>query len=94
MTDEATATSQIYDILTTNPEPMTASEIGQELRPEMSAAEVNKLLNKIVTQYSGTGKGYQTGTFVKADNKWTIKQFGMTKDKPGVGPESIIMAIL
>ena len=92
--DEATITSHIYDILTTNPEPMNASEIGREMRPEMSATEVNKLLNKVVTQYEGVGKGYQTGQFVKVGNRWTIKQFGMTKGKTTVAPESFLLAVI
>jgi len=94
--DEATLHSQLYDVLATSPngEPMSATEIGKEMRPEMSAADVNRELNKIVTQYSGIGKGYTPGVFKKIGNRWTVATFGMTAGKPGVGPESIIMAVL
>ena len=49
--NEAQITSQIYDILATSEEPMNASQIGAEIRPEMSATEVNKLLN-VIKSYS------------------------------------------
>ena len=96
MQDEATLHSQLYDVLSMSPngEPMSASEVGKQMRPKMSTADVNRELNKVVTQYSGIGKGYQTGTFVKVGNKWTIRQFGMSEKKTSIGPESIIMGIL
>lgn len=76
MNNEATITSQMYDILSSSSEPMTATEIAHEMRPEMPRAEVKALLTKIVDQYGGIGKGYQTGTFVKVGNKWAVKQLG------------------
>ena len=96
MIDEATLHSQLYDVLATSPngEPMSATEIGKEMRPKMSATDVNRELNKVVTQYSGLGAGYQTGTFVKVGNKWTIRQFGMSEKKTSIGPESILMGVL
>ena len=94
--DEATLHSQLYDVLATSPngEPMSATEVGKEMRPKMSAADVNRELGKIVTKFSGIGRGYQTGTFVKAGNRWTIRQFGMSEKKTSIGPESIIMGVL
>jgi len=92
--NEAVITSQIYDILSMSEEPMSATEIGRELRPEMSATEVNRLLNKIITEYSGIGRGYTPGTFVKVGNRWTIKQFGITPSKTTIKPELFITAII
>ena len=90
MTNEEAVTSHIYNILAMSSEPLSAAEIGEELRPEMSAAEVNALLSKIVTQYGGIGKGYQTGSFVKVDSKWSVKQMGFGKD---VSPTDIAARI-
>jgi len=78
MMDEQTLHSQLYDILSMSPnnEPMSATEVGKQMRPEMSAADVNKELNKIIDQYQGIGKGYQTGTFRRVGNRWSIKTLG------------------
>jgi len=79
MTNEEQLTSQIYNILSMSDEPLTSTEIAHELRPEVPRAEVSALLNKIVTQYEGVGKGYQPGSFIKVGNKWSVKQLGISK---------------
>jgi len=93
MTNEELVMSEAYDVLSYAEGPLTTAQLQKRLTHKVSQSELESMLHRTVYEQAGVAKGYTPGSFIQVDGRWSIKQLGISKDKPLTTKEFIARII-